>query len=381
MISALAFERLGFERLTAWANTRNGRSQRALERIGFRREGVLNAWHRHGDRVHDVVIFGMVRRRVGAQPAARRPRARSRARRRPRSSSAERTRVRCVATTQASTASAATTIAAVTVSPSTSADHASVRTGCASWIWPIFATPPSARPWYQAKKPRNIEITARRRSRATRRCPRGRRALAAIATGIDEERRGQHERPADHLPAAVGAAERAALGVPERAERDRAEHEQVGAGDARRRPAWRRTRARRSGPRWPRARTPAAGARRRARPPSPPSRRAAGRRSRSSAPTTGDAARATLKSGKPTTTPMPTSANRGRSRAVGERLAPQASRTPGERGGDERPPEPDERRVEILDRERVAGSENENAEHAQRTPQRRRALRYRPARR
>ena len=61
MICALAFERLGFERLTAWANTRNGRSQRALERIGFRREGVLSAWHRHGDRVHDVVIFGLLR--------------------------------------------------------------------------------------------------------------------------------------------------------------------------------------------------------------------------------------------------------------------------------------------------------------------------------
>ena len=72
MITALAFERLGFERLTAWANTRNGRSQRALERIGFRREGVLSAWHRHGDRVHDVVIFGMLRGGVGAQPAARR---------------------------------------------------------------------------------------------------------------------------------------------------------------------------------------------------------------------------------------------------------------------------------------------------------------------
>ncbi len=60
MISALAFERLGFERLTAWANTRNGRSQRALERIGFRREGVLTGWHRHGDRVHDVVVFGLL---------------------------------------------------------------------------------------------------------------------------------------------------------------------------------------------------------------------------------------------------------------------------------------------------------------------------------
>ena len=41
MIAALAFRRLGVERLTAWANTRNGRSQRALERVGFRREGVL----------------------------------------------------------------------------------------------------------------------------------------------------------------------------------------------------------------------------------------------------------------------------------------------------------------------------------------------------
>jgi ribosomal-protein-alanine N-acetyltransferase len=61
MICALAFRELGVERLTAWANTRNGRSQRALERIGFRREGVLNAWHRHGDVVHDVVIFGLLR--------------------------------------------------------------------------------------------------------------------------------------------------------------------------------------------------------------------------------------------------------------------------------------------------------------------------------
>jgi ribosomal-protein-alanine N-acetyltransferase len=60
MVTALAFRRLGFQRLTAWANTRNGRSQRALERVGFRREGVLNAWHRHGSSVHDVVVFGML---------------------------------------------------------------------------------------------------------------------------------------------------------------------------------------------------------------------------------------------------------------------------------------------------------------------------------
>jgi ribosomal-protein-alanine N-acetyltransferase len=61
MIAALAFRHCGMDRLTAWANTRNGRSQVALERVGFRREGVLRAWHRHGDALHDVVVFGMVR--------------------------------------------------------------------------------------------------------------------------------------------------------------------------------------------------------------------------------------------------------------------------------------------------------------------------------
>jgi [ribosomal protein S5]-alanine N-acetyltransferase len=61
MIATLAFDHLGLDRLTAWANTRNGRSQVALERVGFRREGVLAGWHRHGDVLHDVVVFGMLR--------------------------------------------------------------------------------------------------------------------------------------------------------------------------------------------------------------------------------------------------------------------------------------------------------------------------------
>ena len=61
LVAALAFETLGLGRLTAWANTRNGRSQLALERVGFRREGVLAGWHRHGDAVHDVVVFGLLR--------------------------------------------------------------------------------------------------------------------------------------------------------------------------------------------------------------------------------------------------------------------------------------------------------------------------------
>ena len=61
LVAELAFGALGLERLTAWANTRNGRSQRALERVGFRREGVLGGWHRHGAEAHDVVVFGMLR--------------------------------------------------------------------------------------------------------------------------------------------------------------------------------------------------------------------------------------------------------------------------------------------------------------------------------
>jgi ribosomal-protein-alanine N-acetyltransferase len=61
LIAALAFEHLGLERLTAWANRRNGRMLVSLERVGFRREGTLTAWHRHGDEVHDVVVFGLTR--------------------------------------------------------------------------------------------------------------------------------------------------------------------------------------------------------------------------------------------------------------------------------------------------------------------------------
>jgi ribosomal-protein-alanine N-acetyltransferase len=70
MIAALAFRRLGLDRLTAWANTRNGRSQLALERAGFRREGVLRDWHRHGDTLHDVVVFGLTRRAWERSPLA-----------------------------------------------------------------------------------------------------------------------------------------------------------------------------------------------------------------------------------------------------------------------------------------------------------------------
>ncbi len=57
----LAFAVLGLDRVGAYSNVEHARSQRALERIGFRREGVLHGYHRHGDRALDVVIFGLLR--------------------------------------------------------------------------------------------------------------------------------------------------------------------------------------------------------------------------------------------------------------------------------------------------------------------------------
>jgi [ribosomal protein S5]-alanine N-acetyltransferase len=61
LITALAFRTLGLERLGAYADLDNPRSQAALDRIGFRREGVLRHWHRHGDTVHDVITYSWLK--------------------------------------------------------------------------------------------------------------------------------------------------------------------------------------------------------------------------------------------------------------------------------------------------------------------------------
>jgi hypothetical protein len=58
-----------------------------------------------------------------------------------------------VATTLASTAIDAIRVSALISSLSSHADQASVSSGWSSWTWPIFATPPRARPAYQGKKP------------------------------------------------------------------------------------------------------------------------------------------------------------------------------------------------------------------------------------
>jgi ribosomal-protein-alanine N-acetyltransferase len=61
LIAHVAFRVFGWERLGAYTNVLHGRSQAALQGIGFRREGVLRHWHRHGDQVHDVVVWAMLR--------------------------------------------------------------------------------------------------------------------------------------------------------------------------------------------------------------------------------------------------------------------------------------------------------------------------------
>jgi [ribosomal protein S5]-alanine N-acetyltransferase len=68
LIAALAFQRLGLERLTAHTSTQNPRSQAALERLGFVREGVLRGYHRHPSGVHDVAVFGLLRGDWEASP-------------------------------------------------------------------------------------------------------------------------------------------------------------------------------------------------------------------------------------------------------------------------------------------------------------------------
>jgi ribosomal-protein-alanine N-acetyltransferase len=64
----LGFELLGLERIGSYTNVDHARSQRALERLGFEREGVLRGFHRHGDQPLDVVVFALLRPRWETGP-------------------------------------------------------------------------------------------------------------------------------------------------------------------------------------------------------------------------------------------------------------------------------------------------------------------------
>jgi [ribosomal protein S5]-alanine N-acetyltransferase len=70
LIACLAFEVLGLERLGAYSDLDNPRSQAALARIGFVREGVLRRWHRHGDQVHDVIVWSWLKEEWERSPLA-----------------------------------------------------------------------------------------------------------------------------------------------------------------------------------------------------------------------------------------------------------------------------------------------------------------------
>jgi ribosomal-protein-alanine N-acetyltransferase len=73
LVLALAFRGLGLERVTAWCGTDNGRSQKALERLGFVHEGVLRHWHVHGGELKDVIAYGMLRAEYMASELATEP--------------------------------------------------------------------------------------------------------------------------------------------------------------------------------------------------------------------------------------------------------------------------------------------------------------------
>ena len=70
LIAAIAFEALGLDRLGAYASIDNPRSRRALEKLGFHREGTLRAFHRHGNAVHDVDVFSLLRDELASTPLA-----------------------------------------------------------------------------------------------------------------------------------------------------------------------------------------------------------------------------------------------------------------------------------------------------------------------
>jgi ribosomal-protein-alanine N-acetyltransferase len=57
----LGFELLHLDRVGCYTNVDHVRSQRALERLGFRQEGVLRAFHRHGERSLDVAVYALLR--------------------------------------------------------------------------------------------------------------------------------------------------------------------------------------------------------------------------------------------------------------------------------------------------------------------------------
>jgi len=73
LVLGLAFEGLGLARVTAWCGTENGRSQTALQRLGFVNEGVLRHWQLHAGEPKDVISYAMLRSDWESSEIAREP--------------------------------------------------------------------------------------------------------------------------------------------------------------------------------------------------------------------------------------------------------------------------------------------------------------------
>lgn len=70
LVLALGFKLIGLNRVSAYSHVDNLRSEAALAKVGFVREGVLHAWHRHRGEPQDVAIHCLLRDRYLEGPLA-----------------------------------------------------------------------------------------------------------------------------------------------------------------------------------------------------------------------------------------------------------------------------------------------------------------------
>jgi len=73
IMAALAFRKMGMERLSVYAAVTNERSRAALSKVGFTEEGVLRRFHLHGDTWHDLMVGSILREEFESLPLAEVP--------------------------------------------------------------------------------------------------------------------------------------------------------------------------------------------------------------------------------------------------------------------------------------------------------------------
>jgi len=70
LLARVAFGPLRMERLSAWVDVNNPRSQHHFDRLGFTNEGVLRAFQRHDDSRRDLISYSLLREEFEASPLA-----------------------------------------------------------------------------------------------------------------------------------------------------------------------------------------------------------------------------------------------------------------------------------------------------------------------